>query len=88
MVGVASKATAADMWTAISKCFASQSRSCVLHLRNQLVTTRKGTQSVASYFSAVRGYDNEMAAVGKPLDDDDIVPYILNGLDANYNSLI
>jgi hypothetical protein len=87
MVGVASKATAADMWTAISKCFASQSRSCV-HLRNQLVTTRKGTQSVASYFSAVRGYDNEMAAVGKPLDDDDIVSYILNGLDANYNSLI
>jgi hypothetical protein len=29
-----------------------------------------------------------MAAAGKPLDDDDIVSYILNDLDADYNSLI
>jgi hypothetical protein len=88
LAGVASNATAADMWAAISKTFASQSRSCVLHLRNQLVATKKGNMSVTIYFSTMRGYADEMVAIGKALDDDDIVSYILNGLDADYNSLI
>jgi hypothetical protein len=39
-------------------------------------------------FSTMHGYVDEMVAAGKPLDDDDIVSYILNGLDAEYNSLM
>jgi hypothetical protein len=88
LAGVASNATATIMWAAISRSFASQSRSRVLHLRNQLVATRKSDMSIASYFSTMRGYADEMAAAGKPIDDDDGVSYILNGLDAGYNSLI
>jgi hypothetical protein len=34
------------------------------------------------------GYVNEMAVSRKPLDDDDIVSYILNDLDSDYNTLI
>jgi hypothetical protein len=79
---------AATMWVAISQSFASQSWSCVLHLRNQLVMTRKGDMSIASYFSTIRGYTDEMVAAGKPLDDDDVISNIFNGLDADYNSLI
>jgi hypothetical protein len=52
------------------------------------VVTRKGDLSVALYFSTMRGYVDEMAAAGKVLDDDDIVSYILNGLDVDYNSLL
>jgi hypothetical protein len=88
LVGVTSNATAATMWAAISQSFASQSWSRVLHLRNQLVATRKGDMSIASYFSTMRRYADEMVAAGKPLDDDDVVSYILNGLDVDYNSLI
>jgi hypothetical protein len=88
LAGVASNAMAATMWATISRSFASQSQSCVLHLRNQLVATRKGDMSIALYFSTMRGYADEMAAAGKSLDDDDAVSYILNGLDADYNSLI
>jgi hypothetical protein len=81
-------ASVATMWAAISWSFASQLRSCILHLRNQLVATRNGDMSIASYFSTVRGYTEEMAAAGKPFDDDDVISYILNSLDADYNSLI
>jgi hypothetical protein len=88
LAGVASNATAVTMWAAISRSFASQLWSRVLHLRNQLVATRKGDISITSYFSTMRGYVDEMVAAGKPLDDDDVVSYILNGLDADYNSLI
>jgi hypothetical protein len=41
LAGVASNTTTVTMWAAISQSFASQSRSCVLHLRNQLVATCK-----------------------------------------------
>jgi hypothetical protein len=47
-----------------------------------------GDMSIASYFSTMRGYANEMVAAGKLLDDDDVISYILNVLDAGYNSLI
>jgi hypothetical protein len=83
LVSVVSNATTVTMWAAISRSFASQSQSRVLYLR-----TRKGDMSIASYFSTMRGYADEMAAARKPLDDDDVVSYILNGLDADYNSLI
>jgi hypothetical protein len=88
LAAVASNMTVVDMWVVISMIFASQSRSLILHLYNQFVATRKGELSVTSYFSSMCGYANEMAAAGKPLDNDDIVSYILNGLDADYNSLI
>jgi hypothetical protein len=88
LTGVASNSIAADMWATISKSFASQSWSCVLHLCNQLVVTRKGDLSVATYFSTMHGYADEMAVAGKPFDDDDVISYIHNGLDADYNSLI
>jgi hypothetical protein len=88
LAGVARNTTAAAMWAAITKMFASQSRSRILHLRNQLVATKKGEVSITTYFSTMSGYANEMAAARKPLDDDDTVSYILNGLEADYNSLI
>jgi hypothetical protein len=88
LVGVASNTMAADMWAAISMCLSFQSHSHVLHIQNQLVVTQKGEQTITTYFSAMRGYVDEMAAARKPLDDDDIMSNILNGLDADYNSLI
>jgi hypothetical protein len=61
LAGVASNSTAADMWAAISKIFASQCRSHVLHLHNQLVSTRKKDLSIVTYFSAMHWYADEMA---------------------------
>jgi hypothetical protein len=53
------------------------------------VATRKGDQSVTAYLSTMHGYADEMVVAGKPFDDDDdVVSYILNGFDADYNSLI
>jgi hypothetical protein len=88
LAGVTSNTPSTDIWTVIGKTFASQSRSRVVHLHNQLVATRKGDQSVTAYFSTMRGNADEMATAGKPLDDDDVVSYILNGLEALYSYLL
>jgi hypothetical protein len=52
------------------------------------VATKKKDMSIVTYFTAMHGYADEMATASKALDDDDIVLYILNCLDEDYNSLI
>ena len=49
---------------------------------------KKGYLSVSAYYTKMKGLADEMAAAGKKLDDDDIIEYILNGLDAEYNPFV
>lgn len=44
--------------------------------------------SATVYFTKMRGFADEMVAAGKKLDDDDIVSYILTGLDSEYNGFV
>jgi hypothetical protein len=68
--------------------YVSQSRAHVMHLHTKLASTRKGDTPMVSYFAKMKAYADEMAAAGKQLEDDDIVSYILAGLDEEYNGLV
>jgi hypothetical protein len=85
---VTSCLTSAQVWDTVHAMYASQSRARVMHLHTKLASTRKGYQSMLSYFARMKEYANEMTAAGKKLEDDDIVSYILTGLDAEYNGLV
>lgn len=82
---VATCTTSAETWKALQVMYSSQSRARVMHLRGKLANIKKGELSAAAYFAKMKGYADEMAAVGKKLEDDDVVSYILTGLDADYN---
>jgi hypothetical protein len=56
-----------------------------MHLRTKVTSTRMGKMAMAVYFAKMKEYVDKMVAVGKKLDDDDVVSYILAGLDADYN---
>jgi hypothetical protein len=85
---VATCTTAAEVWTELNSMFSSQSRAHTIQLRTRLVATHKGDQFVAIYYSKMKGYVDEMAAAGKPLEDDDFISYVLAGLDQDYNSFV
>ena len=36
----------------------------------------------------MKGYGDEMSSAGKPLDDEDMVSYLIAGLDKKYDALI
>jgi hypothetical protein len=59
----------------------SHTRAHAVNVRMALATTRKGTSSVAEYLTKMQALGNDMAAPRKPLDDEDLVRYILAGLD-------
>ena len=88
LVQVSSLEHTAEVWKAITEMFSSQSKSRVLQLRSQLSRMKKEDLSASAYYTKMKGLADEMAAAGKKLDDDDIIEYILNGLDAEYNPFV
>ena len=49
---------------------------------------QKGSSSVTEYFGKMCALNDEMTAAGKPLDDEALTAYILNGLDLDFNPLV
>jgi hypothetical protein len=73
--------TTMDVWSVITKMFSTQSMSKVNHLRGALNSTKKGTLTVAKYFAKMKGFRSELVALGKEVDEGELVGYIVNGLD-------
>jgi hypothetical protein len=88
LVQIATLPSAADVWKHIESAFASQSCARVINTSMTLTTTQKGSLMVAEYISKMKLLADDMASVGKKLDDEDFISYILAGLDAEYNSVV
>jgi hypothetical protein len=50
-----------------------------------LATTKKNQLSVSDYYAKMSHYADESAASGTPLCNDELVAYLLVGLDEEYN---
>lgn len=59
-----------------------------MHLRNKLATTRKGDLSCAAFFTKITGFVDDLAVAGKKVEDEDVISYILAGLDGTFNPFI
>jgi hypothetical protein len=53
-----------------------------------LGTTRKGNLSEMYYFSKMKVLGDEMAVAGRPMDDEELIEYIITGLDEEYTPLV
>uniref|UniRef100_A0A453B4K2 Retrotransposon gag domain-containing protein n=1 Tax=Aegilops tauschii subsp. strangulata TaxID=200361 RepID=A0A453B4K2_AEGTS len=68
--------------------FSSQSLSRVNNICTALINAQKGNQSVAAYFASMRGLADELASAGKAIQDDELISYIIHGLDMDYQPLV
>jgi hypothetical protein len=80
--------TSTKMWTAIKGNFMSRTRARTVNSKISLTTTKKGDLSIATYINKMYTLGDELATSGKLIDDDDLISYILTGLDFEYNSVI
>ena len=85
---VSSAKTAAEAWAGIEGFFASQSRAKLISTRMALATASKGTSTIAEYFTKMKALADEMAAAGRHLEDEEMVSYILTGLDEDYDTVV
>lgn len=85
---IAAASTVAQAWQAVANIFAAHTHARSMNVRLALTTTKKGAMAISEYVAKMRGLGDEMAAAGKPLDDEEMVAHILNGLGQEYNSLV
>ncbi|SPT20419.1 unnamed protein product [Triticum aestivum] len=80
--------TAGTLWTTLAGMYSSQSVSRINNIRTSLINAQKGNLYVASYFATMHGYADDLAAAGKAILDDELISYVIHGLDADYQPLI
>uniref|UniRef100_A0A803NGE1 Retrovirus-related Pol polyprotein from transposon TNT 1-94 n=1 Tax=Cannabis sativa TaxID=3483 RepID=A0A803NGE1_CANSA len=80
--------TSSEIWTTFAQLFATRSRARLLQLQNLLQTTKKGSLSIEDYILKMIQHADGLAAAGQPLNDDDLVLYILGGLRSEYEAVI
>jgi hypothetical protein len=88
LVQVAALPSAVEVWRHIETSFASQSHVRVINTRMSLATTQKGSSTVAEYIAKMKALADDMASIGKKLDDEELSSYILAGLDSAYNGVM
>jgi len=53
-----------------------------------LATASKGAASVSDYFTKMKSLADDMASAGRKLEDEELVSYILTGLDSEFDSVV
>jgi hypothetical protein len=82
---ITTKLTAAAAWREIESMFSSQMRARAVNTCLALATVQKGSSTMTEYFNKMWSLREKMAAAGRRLDDDELIEYVLTGLDFDYN---
>ncbi|KAL6349672.1 hypothetical protein AAG906_041079 [Vitis piasezkii] len=60
----------------------------MLSLRNILMKTTKGSQSIAEYMQTIKIITDDLALMGYPLSEDEIILHVLNGLGNDFKEIM
>jgi hypothetical protein len=80
--------TSKEVWDALANRFASHSSSRVSHLKRQLQSLHQGSKSCSEFLSSAKRWADQLAAIGKPTDDEDLINSIISGLNPTFNSFV
>ena len=79
--------TSRDVWKSLSTTYATPSRGHIQQLRLQLKHCTKGDKSIDDYMRGLTTRFDQLALLGKPLDHEDKIEYIMDGLPEDYKSV-
>lgn len=85
MVGIT---TAREAWITLERQFASTSRARAMQIRMELSTIQKKDMTIADYFRKVKHLGDTLAAIGKRIEDEELIAYMLQGLGPDYDPLV
>ena len=73
--------TAKDAWNALERLYSTNTRARKLQLKNELNNMKKEcSMSVNDYVLKIKEVFDALGSIGAPIDDDDLVSAVLNGL--------
>jgi len=80
--------TSAQIWETLSLTYAKPSRAHVKQIRQQTKNWTKGTMTVDAYIQCFTTRFDQLALLGKGLDLEDQLEYILEGLPEEYKQVV
>ncbi|KAF9664119.1 hypothetical protein SADUNF_Sadunf17G0123000 [Salix dunnii] len=80
--------TSKQVWDALQARFSSTSRSRVAFLKRQLQTISQGNRNCLSYIEEAKLFSDQLSAAGKPVDEQDLISYLLSGLKPQFMPFI
>ncbi|GKV30743.1 hypothetical protein SLEP1_g39523 [Rubroshorea leprosula] len=84
---IATTATAQQAWETLARLYANRSRTRVITLKECLQNMRRDGRSVSEYLRALKSVADELGTIDRPLTDDDLTVYILNGLGPEFREI-
>jgi gag-polypeptide of LTR copia-type len=85
---VVSCTTSAELWQLLQQTFSATSRARRAELRRSFQNVSKGGQSCSDYCQKIRSIADELAFIGSPVPDEDLVLHVLGGLGSDYNAFV
>nr|XP_007160454.1 hypothetical protein PHAVU_002G323600g [Phaseolus vulgaris]ESW32448.1 hypothetical protein PHAVU_002G323600g [Phaseolus vulgaris] len=80
--------TAREAWDMLERQFASTSRARAMQNHMELSTIQKKDMTIADYFRKVKRLGDTLAAIGKRVEDEELIAYMLQGLGLDYDPLV
>lgn len=84
---VTSSKSSRDVWQSLSATYATPSRGHIQQLWLQLKHFTKGDKSIDEYMRGLTTRFDQLRLLGKPLDHEDKIEYIIDGLPEEYKSV-
>ncbi|KAL5773759.1 hypothetical protein ACOSP7_013406 [Xanthoceras sorbifolium] len=79
--------TSADAWNKLETSYANRSNTRMLYLMSYLMSKKKEGKTVAAYMSRGKSLVDDLALIGHPLNNAQIMSYTLNGLVNEFKEL-
>ncbi|KAJ8760257.1 hypothetical protein K2173_011669 [Erythroxylum novogranatense] len=79
--------SSASAWQFLALSFANRSSTRQLSLLSSLMSLKKETMTVTTYMTRIKSIIDDLAVIGHPLEDAQVVIYVLNGLGDEFSSL-
>lgn len=82
------KSSVDQIWFALKGAYASSASSRNMELRAQFQTTKKDGRSMPDYLQIMKSIADNLAVVGEPINNRDMILYLLEGLGPEYNPFV
>ncbi|KAM0982243.1 hypothetical protein ACFX2A_015487 [Malus domestica] len=79
--------TAHEAWMNLQDRYATVSRARVNHLKTELLTIKKGSDSVEKYMLRLKALKDQLLAAGEVVSENDLIVAALAGLPAEFNMI-
>lgn len=73
--------TTEEAWKILASTYANPSRGHLKQIKDNLAHITKGNLTITNYMQAIKQCTDRLATMGKPMDPEDIIDKILQGLD-------